>query len=151
MPEPLEAAIDISAPPERVWQVVSDLRRMPEFSPSTRKMVPLGTPKVGTFTVNWNKIGWKVYPTTSRIVRFEPGKSFAFRMNENFTTWSFTLEPTATGTRLVQRRDVEDGVSWPVRKAIDALLGGERTFEANLVAGMNETLGRIKKVVEAGV
>ncbi|WP_054812317.1 SRPBCC family protein [Nocardia arizonensis] len=149
MPNTLEAAIDISAPPDKVWKVVSDLKRMPEFSPNTVRMIPVGTPKAGTWTVNWNRDGRKFYPTTSRIVRFEPDKGFAFRMNENFTVWSFTLEPTETGTRLTQRRDVVNGVSWPVRKMVDALLGGEEAFEANLVRGMNETLGKIKTAVEA--
>lgn len=149
MPNTLEATIDISAPPEQVWKVLSDLKRMPEFSPHTVRMIPLGKPKAGTWTVNWNRDGKKFYPTTSRITRFEPDRGFAFRMTENFTTWSFTLEPTATGTRLNQRRDVVEGVSWPVRKMIEALLGGEQAFEANLVQGMNETLGRIKTAVES--
>ncbi|MEV0295636.1 SRPBCC family protein [Nocardia sp. NPDC050710] len=151
MPNTLEATIDIAAPPERVWQVVSDFKRMPEFSPHTVRMVPLGKPKAGTWTVNWNRDGKKYYPTTSRIVRYEPNQAFAFRMNENFTVWSYTLEPTATGTRLIERRDVVNGVSWPVRKAVDAFLGGEQAFETNLVAGMNETLGKIKTAVEAVV
>ncbi|WP_431971225.1 SRPBCC family protein [Nocardia sp. bgisy134] len=149
MPNHLEATVDIAASPERVWQIVSDLARMPEFSPMTVRMVPLGTPKAGTWTVNWNKDGWKRWPTTSRIVRFEPNQAFAFRMNENHTVWSYTLEPTATGTRLVERRDVSNGVTWVIRKAIDAVLGGEQAFEANLVRGMNETLAKVKAVAEA--
>ncbi|WP_216914431.1 SRPBCC family protein [Nocardia noduli] len=150
MPNTLEAVIDIAAPPEQVWKVVSDLKRMPEFSPHTVRMVAIGAPKTGTWTVNWNRDGKKFYPTTSRIVRYEPGRSFAFRMNENFTTWSYTLEPTETGTRVTQRRDIPRGVSWPVRKMVDAVLGGEAAFEAKLVAGMNETLGRIKTAIETG-
>ncbi|MFI9506683.1 SRPBCC family protein [Nocardia sp. NPDC052566] len=149
MPNTLEATIDISAPPEQVWAVVSDFKRVSEFSPHTVKMVPLGTPKAGTWTVNWNKDGKKYYPTTSRIVRYEPNQAFAFRMNENFTVWSYTLEPTATGTKLIQRRDVPNGVSLPVRKVIDAVLGGEQSFEADLVDGMQVTLGRIKAAVES--
>ncbi|MCP2277438.1 SRPBCC family protein [Nocardia amikacinitolerans] len=150
MPNHLEATVDIAAPPERVWQIVSDLKRMPEFSPMTVRMVPLGTPKAGTWTVNWNKDGWKRWPTTSRIVRFEPNQAFAFRMNENRTVWSYTLEPTATGTRLIERRDVSNGVTWAVRKAIDTVLGGEQAFEANLVRGMNATLAKIKATAETG-
>ncbi|MEV0028602.1 SRPBCC family protein [Nocardia sp. NPDC050793] len=150
MPNHLEATVDIAAPPERVWQIVSDLKRMPEFSPMTVRMIPLGTPKAGTWTVNWNKDGGKRWPTTSRIVRFEPNRAFAFRMNENNTVWSYTLEPTATGTRLVERRDVSNGVTWVIRKTIDAMLGGEQAFEANLVRGMNETLAKIKSAAETG-
>ncbi|MBF6426448.1 SRPBCC family protein [Nocardia cyriacigeorgica] len=150
MPNTLEATIDIAAPPEKVWAVISDLKRMPEFSPQCVKMVPLGMPKAGTWTLNFNKDGFKRWPTSSRIVRYEPNQAFAFRMNENRTVWSYTLEPTATGTRLIERRDVPNGVTWIVRKAIDGVLGGEEAFEAALVQGMNETLAKIKTTVETG-
>lgn len=148
MPNTLEASIDIAVAPERVWAVVSDLTRMPEFSPTTRHMKPLGTPRTGTWTVNLNKVRGMYYPTTSRIVRYEPNQAFAFRMNENGTVWSFTLEATESGTRLIERRDVPNGVRAPVRLAIDKFLGGEQQFESDLVTGMNETLGRIKAAAE---
>ncbi|WP_460720623.1 SRPBCC family protein [Nocardia heshunensis] len=150
MPNNLEATIDIAAAPEQVWSVVSDLKRIREFSPQTLRMQPLGrTVHTGTWTVNLNKASGYVYPTTSRVVRFEPNKAIAFRMTENRTVWSYTLEPTAEGTRLVQRRDVPNGKlpGW-LQKAIDTVFGGEQPFEGALVAGMNETLGKIKQTVE---
>ncbi len=150
LPKNLEASIDISAPPERVWAVVSDLKRMPEFSPQCVRMMTLGSPKAGAWTLNFNRDGKKYWPTTSRIVRFEPNRAFAFRVNENRTVWSYTLEPTESGTRLIERRDVPNGTTWFSRKAIEAALGGEAPFEEVLVRGMNETLGKIKTAVEAG-
>ncbi|MGW4241822.1 SRPBCC family protein [Nocardia sp. NPDC004722] len=151
MPNNLEATIDIAAAPERVWSVVSDLKRIREFSPQTLRMQPLGrTVHTGTWTVNLNKASGYVYPTTSRVVRFEPNKAIAFRMTENRTVWSYTLEPTADGgTRLTQRRDVPNGKlpGW-LQKSIDLAFGGEVPFEGALVAGMNETLGKIKQTVE---
>ncbi|WP_327110578.1 SRPBCC family protein [Nocardia sp. NBC_01730] len=149
MPKNLEATIDISAPPERVWAVVSDLERMPEFSPQCVRMVALGAPKAGTWTINLNRDGKKYWPTTARIVRYEPNQAFAFRINENRSIWSYTLEPTETGTRLIERRDVPNGTTWFSRRAINAALGGEHPFEEALVRGMNETLGKIKNAVEA--
>ena len=148
MPNPLTATIEIAAPPERVWAVLSDLKRMPEFSPNTLRMIPLGTPRAGTWTVNFNRDGRHFYPTTSRIVRFEPNRAFAFRMNENGTIWSYTLEPTESGTRVVERRDIPNGVRKPVRVMIDKFLGGEQRFETNLTDGMNATLERIKAAAE---
>ncbi|MGY1945040.1 SRPBCC family protein [Nocardia asiatica] len=150
MPKNLEATIDIAAPPQRVWAVVADLKRMPEFSPQCVRMTALGALKAGTWTINFNRDGKKYWPTTGRIVRVEPNRAFAFRINENRTVWSYTLEPTESGTRLIERRDVPNGTSWFSRKAIDAVLGGEASFEEALVRGMNETLGKIKKAVEAG-
>ncbi|NKY52635.1 SRPBCC family protein [Nocardia vermiculata] len=149
MPNTLEATVDIAAGPDRVWAVVSDLARMPEFSPTTVRMIPLGgTVHAGTWTVNLNKVRGMYYPTTSRIVRHEPNQAFAFRMNENGTVWSYSLEPIESGTRLTERRDVPNGVRKPVRIAIDKFLGGEQQFEGDLVAGMNETLAKIKAAAE---
>lgn len=148
MPESLEAVVDIVAPPARVWEVISDPGRMPDFSPTTKAMKPLGEPKAGTWTVNWNQAGWKMWPTSSRILAYEPEREFAFKMNENGVTWRFTLEPTANGTRLTQVRDASSGVRWPVRKAIDLLFGGEKTFEQDLLGGMTTTLAKIKAAAE---
>ena len=150
MPHTLEATVDISAAPERVWAVVSDPTRMPEFSPNTARVFALGTPRAGTWTINLNRHGRIYYPSTSRIVRFEPNRAFAFRMNENSTVWSFTLEPQESGTRLIQRRDIPNGVSKPIRLVIDAFLGGEQQFEQNLTSGMDETLDKIRAAVESG-
>ncbi|WP_067704353.1 SRPBCC family protein [Nocardia jejuensis] len=150
MPKNLEAVIDIKAAPEKVWNVVSDLKRMPEFSPTTIRMQPIGrTVHTGTWTVNLNRDGAKVWPTTSRVVRFEPQRALAFRMNESRVIWSFTLEPNEGGTRLIQRRDIPNGVSAFSRKAIAAGFGPEEGFEAALVDGMNTTLGKIKTLVES--
>ena len=151
MPKDLEASIDIAAPPERVWAVVSDLERMPEWSPQCAWTKVIGPARAGAWSVNLNRDGWKHWPTTARIVRYQPGKSIAFRINENKMTWSFDLEPTANGTRLVQSRDASRGSTWISRTLIDTAMGGERRFEPALVEGMQQTLARIKAAVEGAV
>jgi uncharacterized protein YndB with AHSA1/START domain len=149
LPNTLEATVDISASPEQVWRILSDLKRMPEFSPTTKRMIPLGRPGAGTWTININRVEGKyTYPSTSRIMTFEPNRAFAFRMNENRTVWSYTLEPIETGTRLIERRDIPNGVRGVVRMLVDNFLGGEEQFEADLVTGMHETLKRIKATAE---
>ncbi|MFE3544184.1 SRPBCC family protein [Nocardia sp. NPDC059177] len=149
MPNNLEASIDIAASPEKVWSVLADLRRMPEFSPTTWKVIALGGVRVGTFTINVNKDGWRVWPTSSRIVAFEPNKTVAFRMNENRTVWRYELTATANGTHLVETRTVDPkGIPAPVRAVVSAALGTEEQFEAALVSGMQETLARVKTAAE---
>ena len=39
MSKTLEATVEITASPQQVWQVISDLKRMGERSPQCRKMV----------------------------------------------------------------------------------------------------------------
>ncbi|MGW0183844.1 SRPBCC family protein [Nocardia sp. NPDC003345] len=150
LPKNLEVSIEIAAPPERVWAVLADPARMPEFSPQCVRMIPIGKPRAGTLTVNLNRQGWKFWPTTSRILRYEKNSALAFRVSQNRSVWVYTLEPAEGGTRLVERRDVPNGTSWFSRTMIDAALGGEAAFEEELVRGMNESLAKIKTAVEAG-
>ena len=147
----LEASIDIAAPPGQVWEVVSDLKRMPEWSPQCRRMQPLGKVRAGTRTINLNKQGWKYWPTTSKVVRFEPNKTIAFRVLENRSVWSFEITPNANGSTLTQRREIPpSGTSWISSFGIEKALGGNTSFEVALVDGMNSTLSKIKSAAENG-
>lgn len=149
MSKTLEATIEIAASPEQVWRVVSDLKRMGEWSPQCRKMRVSGEVREGTKTFNINRKGFLVWPTTSKVVRFEPNKAIAFRVNENRTIWSYTLEPTETGTRVVERREAPTGTSQVSQFLIKTVLGGAESFEADMIVGMNATLARIKNEAEA--
>ncbi len=150
MTRSLESSIDIAATPEQVWAVVSDLKRMPEWSPNCRKMLVLGTPKVGTFSINVNRDGWKVWPTTARIVRFEPNKAVAFKVLENGLTWSFDIEPTPTGSTLVQRRTDSADATLFAKAVLRVTMGGIDNVDETGVRGMSTTLDRIKQAVEKG-
>lgn len=149
MTNTLEASIEIAATPQDVWTIVSDLARMGEWSPQCRKMRVSGEVREGTKTFNINRKGLLVWPTTSKVIRFEPNKAIAFRVAENRTIWSYTLEPTATGTRVVERREAPTGTSKVSQFLVKTILGGPEAFEADLIVGMNATLARIKNAAEA--
>lgn len=149
MAEPLlHAQIDIDAPVAKVWSLVSDLNRMPEWSPQCRVMKPLGPLRPGTRTVNVNRRGFMVWPTTCTVTDVVPEKRVAFRVNANNTVWSYELEPTATGTRLTETRNAENGVKKASTVTVNALFGGVPSFERELVEGMNESLAKIKAAAE---
>ena len=98
----LENSIDIAAPVAHVWEMVSDVRRMAEWSPqvtSTRLRAGFDTIGLGTQFTNRNVNGEAVWTTHGEIVRFDHEREMAFRIEENWLIWSFTLEPTAAGTR----------------------------------------------------
>jgi uncharacterized protein YndB with AHSA1/START domain len=145
----LTATIEIQAAPEHVWRVVSDLRRMPEWSEQCRLMRPLGTVRKGAITVNMNRQGRKYWPTASRIERFEPTRLVAFRTLTNNSIWSFELAPTRTGSTLTHRRTVPPaGTTWISRTIVDHILGGQDDFDTEMSLGMNATLAKIKAAVE---
>lgn len=150
MAEPLlQAEIDITAPPAKVWALVSDLSQMPRWSPQCRMMRAFGPLRPGTRTVNLNRRGFMFWPTTSRITEFDPERKLAFRVNENNTVWSYELEPTATGTRLIESRHAENGVKAVSNALVNSLMGGVPSFEQELLVGMNDSLSRIKAAAEA--
>ena len=144
----LQTQIDINAPVSRVWSLVSDLSKMPQWSPQCRLMKPIGQVKQGARTVNFNRRGYMVWPTTSRITELVPEKKLAFRVNENGTEWCYELEPTEAGTRLVETRHAEKGVKAVSNALVNSLMGGVPNFEQELIDGMNLSLSRIKAAAE---
>ncbi|HXA10658.1 MAG TPA: SRPBCC family protein [Mycobacterium sp.] len=144
----LQTQIDIDAPVDKVWELITDTRRMPEWSPQCRKMKTLGPLRQGTRTLNVNRRKRLYWTTTSTITEVVPQRKFAFRVNTNNTIWSYELEPTATGTRVVESRHAENGVKPASNFLVNMLFGGVPSFEDELVDGMNASLARIKAAAE---
>ncbi len=150
MAEPLlQAHIDINAPVAKVWALISDFNRMPQWSPQCRLMKALGPVQKGTRTINLNRRNFLYWPTTSTVTEVIPEKKLAFRVNTNNTVWSFELEPTENGTRVVERRRADNGVKVAANFTVDKLFGGVPSFERELIAGMNTSLARIKAAAES--
>jgi uncharacterized protein YndB with AHSA1/START domain len=147
----LQARIDINAPVDKVWGLIADVGRMPEWSPQWRLMKALGPVRPGTRTINLNRRKRLFWPTTSTVTEVIPERKLAFRVNANGTIWSYELEPTAQGTRVTESRHAENGHTKPASNAtINALFGGVPSFEQELVEGMNTSLARIKAAAERG-
>ena len=89
-PRPIEANIEIDAPPREVWAVVSDLKRVGEWSPQCLRMRVFGPVRLGARAVNLNRQGMRVWPSTVKVVRYEPQRAIAFRITENRTVWSLS-------------------------------------------------------------
>ena len=146
----LEATIDVEAAPAEVWAVVSDLRRMGEWSPECRRMVAWGGVREGAWVLGVNRRGPMVWPTNSRITRYEPPTAIAWRVLENGTEWSYQLTPTDSGTRLTERRVAPAGVTPLGRAFARVFLGGPRGHDVELLEGMQTSLRRIRTEVERG-
>ncbi|WP_144206335.1 SRPBCC family protein [Mycobacterium tilburgii] len=146
----LQAQIDNDAPPAKVWDLVADLRRMPEWSPQCRWMKAFGPLRPGTRTLNLNRRFHAYWPTTATIVEVIPQQKLGFRIGTNRTIWSYELEPRDHGTRVVESRHAENGVTAYSNMAINLLFGRTANFERELVEGMNASLAKIKAATENG-
>ncbi len=147
-------SIDIEAPPDVVYGLVSDITRMGEWSPETRSCrwargAP--GPAVGARFKARNKgrrgPSWFNTPT---VTAAEPSLEFAFNRRGpgmGSYTWRYRLEPTATGTRLTESYDADPPVpklmSWLTEKWV-----GSSDRDADLHGGMTTTLQRIKAAAE---
>ncbi|GAB3990906.1 SRPBCC family protein [Nocardioides marmoraquaticus] len=147
---PIEAEIEIDAPPAKVWSLVSELRNMPRWSPQCRKVfVRGGEVREGAKMINVNRKGFLVWPTQSQVVEMVPEQRVAFRVKENWTVWSFDLSQTPSGgTRVVQRREAPKGISDLSVQLTERVLGGVEEFTEELQQGMQQTLAKIKADAE---
>jgi uncharacterized protein YndB with AHSA1/START domain len=147
----LEATIDVAASPAEVWAMVTDIERMASWSPQVvRSKVKGGAVQLGTRFSNLNRQKLLVWPTSGKVVRFDPHRDFAFRIAENRSIWSFQLEPLpGGGTRVTQRRELPDGISSISLRATKVAMGGVDKFTDRLRDGMRQTLERIKAEAEA--
>ena len=146
----LQAQVDINAPASKVWALISDFRRMPQWSPQCRWMRPFGPLRQGTRTLNLNRRNRMFWPTTCTVIEVIPEKKLAFRVDANRTVWSYELEPHGQGTRVTETRHAENGVSAFSNLTVNALFGGTTNFERELVEGMNTSLANIKAAAEKG-
>jgi len=147
---PIEASIEIDAPPAKVWGLVSDPRNYPRWSPQTWKTIVRGgevKPGAKMFNINRHKL--LVWPTQAMVKVVEPEKKFAFKVRENWTIWSFELEPTTSGgTKLTQRREAPQGISDLSVRVTKIAFGGVPAFTDELRSGMQQTLAKVKAEAE---
>jgi hypothetical protein len=147
VPQPISAAVEMRATPEEVWSIVSDLGRMPEFSPELLKAFVVGRPGVGANIIGINRRKLVAWPTTSRVVRWEPGRAVAWKTRESGATWVYELEPSETGTRVTCRRVLPQFTLGTT--LLSPAIGGAAGHDEELAVGIHTTLERIRAAVES--
>jgi len=141
----------MAAPPQRVWDLVSDVTQIGRFSPETFEaewVDGASAPAVGAKFrghVKRNERG-PIYWTKCTVTACEPGREFGFAVgvgDRAVNNWRYRLEPSGDGTDVTESFELADTL--PTRlywKLLGRLRG--RTNER----GMRTTLERIKAVVE---
>lgn len=149
-----EVTVEIAAPPERVYALVSDITRMGEWSPECIRCSwarGAAGPAVGARfkATNKGKRGPSWFNTPTVTVA-QPDREFAFNRSGpaiGSYTWRYVMEPTATGTRLTESFDAEkplgSAMTWITEKWV-----GSNDRDADLHAGMVTTLERVKAAAE---
>lgn len=150
-------SVHIGAPPDVAYDLVADVTRTPEFSPEIARCTWLdgaAGPAAGARFEAVNKASrgpaWKNRPV---VTAAQPGREFAFSRTEKLSgtlVWRYRLEPDGAGTRLTESYEVTRPVSrlgW----FIIGRLYGCHNRRAELRAGMDQTVQRIRETAERGI
>jgi len=143
--------VHITAPPDQVWALVSDVTRIGEFSPETFEAEWLGGatgPAVGAkFRGHVKRNGrGPVYWTTCKVLSCEPNRVFSFGVmmkDKAVNTWGYELAANGEGTDVTEFYDLAESLPMKLYWAIAGKARGRTNRE-----GMRTTLERIKAVVE---
>lgn len=96
-----ETTIDIDAPPGRVWEVVADITRWPEWTRSVKKVASLdgGATRVGA---RFRLHQLDLLPAVWTIIEWDPGKGFVWISGHPGlqTRAEHGIEPIDGGSRL---------------------------------------------------
>ena len=142
-----------AAPPAEVWELVSDVTRIGEFSPETFEARWLGGasgPQAGArFRGHVRRNGrGPVYWTTCTVTASEPGREFAFAVNGPgevvVNTWRYQLTPNGDGTDVTESFELPGS---PLNRLYWRLAG--RTRMRTNLNGMRVTLEKMKAIAES--
>jgi uncharacterized protein YndB with AHSA1/START domain len=151
-----QATVHIDAPPEKVYELVSDVTRMGRWSPETVRARWIGGatgPAIGARFRGTNRRGPAVWVTTPKVVAAEPGREFAFvvpmvLVGRELTKWTYRFDPAAGGGTTVTEsfetlNDIPSSITFMYRTLMRI-----KDREVDLEAGMQRTLERIKAAAE---
>src|SRR5207244_4078239 len=99
MPDVIEASIDIAAPGQLLYEMVSDLSRMGDWSPENQggRWVGGATgPAEGARFRGRNRSGWHRWSTVATIVTAAPGREVAWEsraLGLRIALWRYRFEP----------------------------------------------------------
>src|SRR5688572_23632407 len=148
LPTTASRSIDVAAPPEAVYDIVSDVTRTGEWSPECRSCDWVDQPgQVGSRFKGHNKSGPARWTTTAEVVAAERPRRFGFATlfkDGHGTRWTYEIAPHGGGATLTESFEAVDA---PVFIKL-----AERFFIRNrqeqLEQGIDETLARIKAIAE---
>ncbi len=108
MAERLEITREIAAPPEAVYDALSDVTRMGDWSEETHSCEwheGFDGPVVGAVFDGHNRHGDNEWTSQCKVIEAERGRSFAFECSMfdfHYATWGYRIEPTETGSRVTE-------------------------------------------------
>jgi len=126
-------ALEIAAPPARVWEISTDVERWPEWASNFREVRRIDSGPLGPeSSARIRQRG--IPPATWRMISFEPGRAFAWgaRLFPGLrSVGTHLVEPSGSGTRVTLGVEL----SGPLAPLVSGIAGRAlRTEAADLKA-----------------
>ena len=147
-------SVEIAAPPEIVYRLLADVRRMGEWSPECVRCRWLGGAegaRPGARFKGTSRNGWHRWSTRSTIVVADPGRVLTFDVTYlglAVARWSYEFGSSPTGSTVVTE-SVDDRRGRLLR-TFSPYITGARDREHRNDETMQATLRRVKAVAERG-
>jgi hypothetical protein len=149
-PISVHASATIAAPADVVYDLISDITRMPEFSPENIRGEWLGAatgPAVGARFKGTNRLGSTTWSTKPTVTAADRGRRFAFKVpGASGALWTYDLiadgDTTTVTESMTQAKPSSFAIRWFQRRA------GVTDRAASLEAAMATTLERVAAVAE---
>jgi len=143
------ATIQIQAPPEKVYALITDVTRMGEWSPECVKAEWVGDatgPAVGARFKGHNKLNWLIrWSTTPTVKVADPGREFTFetgKPGKEQTRWTYRFAPMDGGTELTESFEALTYTGF------QKLTAKPEKRAAKLTGDIQQTLERVKSAAE---
>lgn len=149
-----EARINVNAPAEDIWRVISDVTRIGEWSGECLKCEwagPTAGPVAGARFKGVNRRGWVRWSTQNEVDVAQAPKTLEWHtvspaLYKDSTAWRMSLSPTTGGTEVTLSFRVLE-LSRPLEWLIGRIVPAHRDRSGDLA----DDLVRLKELVEAAV
>jgi hypothetical protein len=145
-------SVQIQAPAQRVWELVSDLPNMGRLSPENKGgswIKPATGPAVGAKFKGSNQAGRRKWSTQVVVTRAEPGVAFFFAVTSvgmKVAEWGYTIEPQGLSCTVTESwEDHRGGLMAAIGKVATGV--GDRAGFTE--TSIEQTLAALKAAAEA--
>lgn len=97
-------SIVVARSPEALYDMVSDVTRMGEWSPVCQACWwdDGDGPRAGAWFTGRNELPERTWETRSQVVAADRGREFAFEVNSGWVRWGYTFTAVDSGTQVTE-------------------------------------------------